>query len=44
LLSAVTGFVVLRFASPAASQEEEETRQEAEIELEGDVQRLEETT
>ncbi len=42
LASAITGYLILRFASPAPDHLREESRQEDEITLDGDVERLEE--
>jgi NhaA family Na+:H+ antiporter len=39
--SALVGYIVLRFAKPAATYDDEEARQGAEIEADGDVERME---
>ena len=41
LLSAVTGFAILRFARPSETFEHEERRQRDEIDADGDVERVE---
>jgi NhaA family Na+:H+ antiporter len=43
LVSAVTGYLILRFAPPATDHLQEESRQDGEIMLDGDVEGLEET-
>jgi NhaA family Na+:H+ antiporter len=40
-LSAITGFLILRFAPQAAGSEDEEAEQAGEIEADGDVERIE---
>ena len=42
LASAITGFLILRFASPAADRDVEESEQQVEIDGDGDVEGLEE--
>ena len=42
LASAITGYLILRFARPAPDHRQEETWQDSEIGLDGDVERVEE--
>ncbi|HEX8480655.1 MAG TPA: Na+/H+ antiporter NhaA [Allosphingosinicella sp.] len=42
LASAITGYLILRFAGPAPDHRQEEDRQDGEITMDGDVERVEE--